>query len=71
MSNMNRKDFPEHWEVVQLKEIANLRREKVQPKDSNKNFNFVGLKHIDSGVINLERWGDASEVNSESKEHVS
>ena len=51
-------------EVVQLKEIANLRREKVQPKDNNKNLNFVGLKHIDSGVSILKRWGDASEVKS-------
>ncbi len=51
-------------EVVQLKEVANLRREKVQPKDSSKNFNFVGLKHIESGVSILERWGDASEVKS-------
>ena len=51
-------------EVVQLKEIVDLRREKVQPKDSSENLNFVGLKHIDSGVSVLERWGDASEVKS-------
>ena len=51
-------------EVVQLKEIANLRREKVQPKNNKKNLNFVGLKHIDSGVSILKRWGDASEVKS-------
>ena len=56
-----RKDIEE---VVQLKEIANLRREKVQPKNSSKNLNFVGLKHIDSGVSILKRWGDASEVKS-------
>ena len=51
-------------EVVQLKEIVNLRREKVQPKNNSKNLNFVGLKHIDSGVSILKRWGDASEVKS-------
>ena len=51
-------------EVVQLKDIVNLRRETVQPKDSNKKLNFVGLKHIDSGVSTLKRWGDASEVKS-------
>ena len=51
-------------EVVQLKEIANLRREKVQPKNNNENLNFVGLKHIDPGVSILKRWGDASEVKS-------
>ncbi len=51
-------------EVVQLKEVANLRREKVEPKESSENLNFVGLKHIDSGISILERWGDASEVKS-------
>ena len=56
-----RKDIKE---VVQLKEVANLRREKVQPKNNSKNLNFVGLKHIDSGVSILKRWGDASEVKS-------
>ena len=61
---INKKTSPERWEVVQLKETANLRREKVQPKDSSENLNFVGLKHIDSGVSILKRWGDASEVKS-------
>ena len=56
-----RKDIEE---VVQLKEIADLRREKVQPKNSSKDLNFVGLKHIDSGVSILKRCGDASEVRS-------
>ena len=55
---MNKRTSPEHWEIVQLKEIANLRREKVQSKDSSKNLNYVGLKHIDSGVSILKRWGD-------------
>ncbi len=64
MSKMNLMGLPENWEVVQLKKAANLRREKVQPKDSSKNLNFVGLKHIDSGVSILKRWGDASEVKS-------
>ena len=63
-SAMNKTTSPEHWEVVQLKEIVNLRREKVQPKDSSKNLNFVGLKHIDSGVSILKRWEDASEAKS-------
>lgn len=55
--------IPESWEVIQLKEIANLRRENVKPND-NQNLNFVGLEHIDSGESNLKRWGDASEVKS-------
>ena len=56
-------EIPESWEVVRLKEIANLRRENVQPKDSQ-GLNFVGLEHIDSGESNLKRWGNASEMKS-------
>lgn len=56
-------EIPESWEVVQLKEIANLRRESVKPKDSQ-GLNFVGLEHIDSGESMLKRWGDASEMKS-------
>ena len=56
-------EIPESWQVVQLKEIANLRRENVQPKDSQ-GLNFVGLEHIDSGESNLKRWGEASEMKS-------
>lgn len=56
-------EIPESWEVVQLKEIGKLRRENVQPKDSQ-GLNFVGLEHIDSGESTLKRWGDASEMKS-------
>ena len=56
-------EIPESWEVVQLKEIAKLRRENVQPKESQ-GLNFVGLEHIDSGESILQRWGDASEMKS-------
>ena len=56
-------EIPESWEVVQLQEIANLRRENVKPED-NQNLNFVGLEHIDSGDSTLKRWGDAAEMKS-------
>ena len=56
-------EIPESWKIVQLKEIANLRRENVQPKDSQ-GLKFVGLEHIDSGESILQRWGDASEMKS-------
>ena len=56
-------EIPESWEVVQLKQIANLRRENVKPKD-NQNLNFVGLEHIDSGESTLKRWGNASAMKS-------
>ncbi len=56
-------EIPESWGVVQLKEIANLRRENVKPED-NQNLNFVGLEHIDSGESILKRWGDAAAMKS-------
>ena len=56
-------EIPESWEVVQLQEIANLRRENVKPED-NQNLNFVGLEHINSGDSTLKRWGDASKMKS-------
>ena len=56
-------EIPESWEVIQLKEVASLRRENVNP-ENNQNLNFVGLEHIDSGDSSLKRWGDASEMKS-------
>lgn len=56
-------EIPESWEVVQLGDIANLRRENIKPKDSQ-NLNFVGLEHIDSGESILKRWGNASDTKS-------
>ena len=60
---MNNIDFREHWKNVQLKEIANLRRENIQPEDDLR-LNYVGLEHIDSGESQLKRYGSASEVKS-------
>ena len=56
-------EIPESWELVELKEIANLRRENVNPQDSL-SLSYVGLEHIDSGESQLKCWGDASEVKS-------
>ena len=56
-------EIPESWEIVQLKEIASLRSEHMNPKD-NPHLNYVGLEHIDPGVSLLKRWGEASEVKS-------
>ena len=60
---MNVETLPEHWKSVQLEEIASLRRENIKP-EGNRNLNYVGLEHIDSGESQLKRWGDASEVKS-------
>ncbi len=56
-------EISESWEIVQLKEIASLRSEHMNPKD-NPHLNYVGLEHIDPGVSLLKRWGEASEVKS-------
>ena len=56
-------EIPKSWNVVQLKQIADLRRENVKPED-NQNLNFVGLEHIDSEESILKRWGDASTTKS-------
>ena len=60
---MSTVDLPRHWKNVQLKEVANLRRENIKPQDS-RYASYVGLEHIDSGESQLKRWGDASEVKS-------
>ena len=60
---MNNINFPKHWKNVQLKEIASLRRESIQP-ENDLCLNYVGLEHIDSGESQLKRWGNASEVKS-------
>ncbi len=60
---MNEMNLPKHWKKAQLKEIASLRRENIQPED-DLCLNYVGLEHIDSGESQLKRWGNASEVKS-------
>lgn len=60
---MNNINLPKHWKNVQLKEIASLRRESIQP-ENDLCLNYVGLEHIDSGESQLKRWGNASEVKS-------
>ena len=60
---MNDINFPKHWKNVQLKEIASLRRESIQP-ENDPCLNHVGLEHIDSGESQLSRCGNASEVKS-------
>ena len=60
---MSMVDLPKHWKNVQLKEVANLRRENIKP-ENGRYSSYVGLEHIDSGESQLKRWGDASEVKS-------
>ena len=53
---MNKMIFPKHWKYVQLKEIASLRRENINP-ENDLSLSYVGLEHIDSGESQLKRWG--------------
>jgi type I restriction enzyme S subunit len=54
-------EIPEHWEVVSLGDVCRPRKEQLLPKE---NEIYVGLEHIDSGVIKLNRYGKGIEVKS-------
>lgn len=54
---------PEHWETVRLEQLMRLRTENVLPEDVP-DMRYVGLEHMDSGGINLQRWGRTEQVRS-------
>jgi len=54
---------PEHWEVVTVGDILNIRNKAVDPSLVG-DLSYVGLEHIDSGDVRLKRWGSAGEVRS-------
>jgi type I restriction enzyme S subunit len=54
-------EIPEDWEVVRLGEVCRLRVEQVFPKEDEI---YVGLEHIDSGEIRLNRYGKGAQVRS-------
>jgi type I restriction enzyme S subunit len=54
-------EIPEDWEVVRLGEVCGLRVEQVFPKEDEI---YVGLEHIDSGEIRLNRHGKGVQVRS-------
>ncbi len=54
-------EIPEDWEVVKLKDVCIIRREQVLPKEDDI---YVGLEHLDSGIIKLSRYGTGKEVKS-------
>jgi len=55
--------LPEHWEVVQLENLMKLRTENVLPKNVP-DMRYVGLEHMDTGEMKLQRWGTTEEVRS-------
>jgi len=54
-------EIPEHWEVVRLGEVCELRKEQVIPNPKEK---YVGLEHLDTGESRIRRYGLGSEVKS-------
>lgn len=55
---------PEEWEIVEIKEVVDIRREGVDPNKYD-NLLYVGLEHIDSGEIELNRHDYSSKVRSQ------
>lgn len=55
--------LPAHWRVVQLGEVMTLRRGTVSPQEFP-NARYIGLEHIDSGEINIRRFGYAVDTKS-------
>jgi type I restriction enzyme S subunit len=54
-------EIPEHWEVVRLGEVCELRKEQVIPNPKEK---YVGLEHLNTGESRIRRYGLGSEVKS-------
>jgi len=54
-------EIPEDCEVVRLGDVCELRVEQVFPKEDEI---YVGLEHIDSGEIRLNRYGKGAQVRS-------
>lgn len=62
-SQMSSGMAPEGWNIVRLGEVVASRKEPVNPRKESE-LPYVGLEHIDSGQINLARWGKSAEVSS-------
>ena len=54
--------IPEEWEVVRLGDVAEDRRETVDPK--KKDITDVGLEHLTPGTIRLNNYGNSKEIKS-------
>ena len=51
------------WQERTLGELCSLRRELVEPSSTGAH-RYVGLEHIDPGLLSLRRWGTDSDVKS-------
>nr|WP_203970994.1 restriction endonuclease subunit S [Thermus thermophilus] len=55
--------LPTHWRVVRLGEVMSLRRGTVLPSEVP-HSRYVGLEHLDSGEVLIQRFGYAAETSS-------
>ncbi|MBC7098255.1 restriction endonuclease subunit S [Candidatus Bipolaricaulota bacterium] len=55
--------LPEEWRVVRLGEVVELRKGTVLPTEVPE-ARYLGLEHIDSGEIRIQRFGKASDTQS-------
>ena len=55
--------IPAHWQVVRLGEVCSLSTRSVNPTDLP-SMRYVGLEHIESGNVKIEKWGYSREVKS-------
>ena len=56
--------IPKGWEVGNLSDVCEARRETVQPSSVNSDSEYVGLEHIPQNSIALNNWGRAEQVDS-------
>jgi type I restriction enzyme S subunit len=54
---------PTGWKQITLGDIVSFRREPIDPQ-ANPGMRYVGLEHIESGRMELLRWGTGAEVRS-------
>ena len=54
---------PEGWEKSIFGDCVKLRKEGIDPKNG-RDYRYIGLEHIISGNISLEKWGKSADVKS-------
>lgn len=56
--------IPREWKIVKLKDVVEPRKEIADPTQVDPSTPYVGLEHVDSGDIELRRYGKAEDVKS-------
>jgi len=55
--------IPEEWETVNLNSVCSLRKETIDPKNSE-SLHYIGLEHIVPGDLKIRKYGNSSSVKS-------